>query len=131
MVDDYAIGAEAVALALSYAGHETSFASNGAYAMKRVATWAPDVAVLDINMPPPDGFELAALVRGHDNGSNALIIAHTSMDESAVSPRGLPAGLTPFAKKAAVSIRCKISFGEWRQTSETFLQFEHLLKALP
>jgi CheY-like chemotaxis protein len=99
VVDDYAIGAEAVALALSYAGYETRFASNGADAMKRVATWAPDVAVLDINMPPPDGFELAALVRGHDNGSNALIIAHTSLEEGAVRPRGIPAGFDAFCQK--------------------------------
>jgi hypothetical protein len=46
------------------------------------------VAMLDINVPPPDGVELAALSRGQDKGSDALIIAHTSAGETAVRPRG-------------------------------------------
>jgi CheY-like chemotaxis protein len=99
IVDDYSIGAEAVALALSYAGHETQFASNGNDAMERVAMWAPQIAVLDINMPSPDGFELAALLRAHNNVSAALFIAHTSMEESVVRPRGLIAGFDAFCQK--------------------------------
>lgn len=67
--------------------------------MERVAIWAPQLAVLDINMPSPDGFELAALLRAHDNVSAALLIAHTSMEESAVRPRGLTAGFDAFCQK--------------------------------
>ncbi|MEZ2354597.1 response regulator [Caballeronia sp. RCC_10] len=99
VVDDYAIGAEAVALALACAGHETRFALNGSDAMARVQVWAPDIAILDINMPSPDGFQLAALLRARDNLSYALIIAHTSLDESAVRPRGVPAGFDGFCQK--------------------------------
>jgi CheY-like chemotaxis protein len=99
IVDDDAIGAEALALALSCAGHETRFASNGNGAIERVAIWAPQIAILDINMPSPDGFELAALLRAHGNVSAALFIAHTSMDESAVRPRGLIAGFDAFCQK--------------------------------
>jgi len=99
VVDDYAIGAEAVALALACAGHETRFASTGGDAMKHVELWMPDIVVLDINMPSPDGFELAALLRARDNLSYALVIAHTSLDESAVRPRGVPAGFDGFCQK--------------------------------
>jgi CheY-like chemotaxis protein len=78
MVVDYEPGAQAVALALSFAGHEAQFAYGGKEAVRRLAFWIPDMAVLDINMPPPDGFELAASLRGSVAPRDVYIIAHTS-----------------------------------------------------
>jgi CheY-like chemotaxis protein len=101
VVDDYAAGAEAVALALSFAGHETRFASDGDSACQCTALWVPDIAVLDINMPSPDGFQLAALLRAADGTGEAVLIAFTSMDEQAVRPRGVAAGFDAFCQKGA------------------------------
>ncbi|WNC95341.1 response regulator (plasmid) [Paraburkholderia sp. FT54] len=93
MVDDYELGAQAVALALSFAGHEAQFAYGGEEAVRRLAFWIPDMAVLDINMPSPDGFELAATLRGSVATRDVYIIAHTSMDEDEVRAK---AGLNDF-----------------------------------
>jgi CheY-like chemotaxis protein len=93
VVDDYELGAQAVALALSFAGHEAQFAYGGEEAVRRLAFWIPDMAVLDINMPSPDGFELAATLRGSVATRDVYIIAHTSMDEDEVRAK---AGLNDF-----------------------------------
>jgi CheY-like chemotaxis protein len=63
--------------------------------------WVPDIAVLDINMPSPDGFQLAALLRAADGTGEAVLIAFTSMDEQAVRPRGVAAGFDAFCQKGA------------------------------
>jgi CheY-like chemotaxis protein len=101
VVDDDALGAEAVALALSFVGHETRFAFNGDSAFERIASWTPHIAVLDINMPSPDGFQLAARLRALDGAGEALLIAFTSMDEQAVQPLGVAAGFDAFCQKGA------------------------------
>jgi CheY-like chemotaxis protein len=101
VVDDYAAGAEAIALALSFAGHEARFAFDGDSACQCTACWVPDIAVLDINMPSPDGFQLAALLRAADRTGEAVLIAFTSMDEQAVRPRGVAAGFDAFCRKGA------------------------------
>jgi len=101
VVDDYAGGAEAVSLALSLAGHEARFALDGDSAFQCIAFWTPDIAVLDINMPSPDGFQLAALLRAADGTGEAVLIAFTSMDEQAVQPRGVAAGFDAFCQKGS------------------------------
>jgi DNA-binding NarL/FixJ family response regulator len=40
-------------------------ADNGAYALKSIEEQRPDVAVLDINMPQPDGLGIARHIRDH------------------------------------------------------------------
>ncbi|MDR5763085.1 MULTISPECIES: response regulator [unclassified Caballeronia] len=99
VVDDHALGAEAVALALSSAGHEARFAVSGRSALEQIALWTPDVAVLDINMPSPDGFQLAALLRAMELLRDLVLIAYTSMDELAVKSKGIEAGFDGFCQK--------------------------------
>lgn len=99
VVDDYAIGAEAVALGLDSAGYTTRYATNGEGALLHLNDWRLDIAVLDINMPAPDGYRLALTLRSIVSSRDALIIAHTSMDEPAVRPGGLAAGFDAFCQK--------------------------------
>ncbi|CAD6560561.1 Sensor histidine kinase RcsC [Paraburkholderia kirstenboschensis] len=101
VVDDYAVGAEAVALALTIAGHEARFAFDADSAFQCIASWTPDIAVLDINMPSPDGFQLAAILRAADGTGETVLIAFTSLDEEAVQPPGLAAGFDAFCRKGA------------------------------
>lgn len=99
VVDDYAIGAEAVALGLASTGHDARYATNGEGALQCMIGWVPDVAVLDINMPAPDGYRLAATLRALSFTRGLVIIAHTSMDEHLVRLKGLAAGFDAFCQK--------------------------------
>jgi two-component system OmpR family response regulator len=99
VVDDYASAAEAVALALSFAGHEARFACSGRSALEQISSWTPDIAVLDINMPWPDGFERAALMRATEDAHDLILVAYTSMDERAVKHKGIAAGFDGFCQK--------------------------------
>jgi two-component system, OmpR family, response regulator len=84
VVDDYRPGAEAVAAALLADGYDVRCAFSGCKALDLVGLWVPDIAVLDINMPAMNGFELAVLLRQRPATRDIGIIAFTALDESAV-----------------------------------------------
>lgn len=101
VVDDHEMGAQAVALALSFAGYEMQFAYNSKDAIERLVSWTPHIAVLDINMPPPDGFQLAVALRDSASTCDIYIIAHTSMAEADVRAGSPPAGFDAYCQKGA------------------------------
>ncbi|RKT14099.1 response regulator receiver domain-containing protein [Paraburkholderia sp. RAU2J] len=101
VVDDHELGAQAVALAMTFAGYEAQFAFSGEDALRRLVSWTPDIAILDVNMPPPNGFQLAATLRGRRDTEGIYLIAHTSMEESEVQNQGVQAGFDAFCRKGA------------------------------
>ncbi len=101
LVDDHDLGAQALAAALSIDGHHVRVALNGAEALDALVLWTPEVAILDVNMPTPDGFELARWIRDRPATSGIYIIAHTSMEERDVRQRGVAAGIDAFCRKGA------------------------------
>lgn len=101
VVDDHELGAQAVALALSFAGYEVQLAYNSKDAIERLVSWTPHIAVLDINMPPPDGFQLAVALRASASTRDIYIIAHTSMAEADVQAGSAPAGFDAYCQKGA------------------------------
>ena len=101
VVDDYELGAQAVALAMSFAGYEVQFAYGGNEALKCLALWKPDVAVLDINMPSPNGFQLATSLRESTLTEDIYIIAYTSMDQSEFQAKAVPNDFDAYCQKGA------------------------------
>jgi signal transduction histidine kinase/ActR/RegA family two-component response regulator len=63
VVDDNEDAAEMLAEALRWLGHEVAVANDGASALGMVASFRPDVALLDIGLPGIDGYELARALR--------------------------------------------------------------------
>lgn len=64
VVDDDAQIRRALSTALSGNGYEVTVAADGAEALARIATWQPDLVVLDLVMPNVDGFEVVRDARG-------------------------------------------------------------------
>jgi two-component system KDP operon response regulator KdpE len=58
VVDDDTQIRRALSTALGGHGYEVEVAADGAEALARIATWNPDVVVLDLVMPNVDGFEV-------------------------------------------------------------------------
>ena len=82
IVDDNADAGESLALLLRLDGHEVLTATSGEAALQKVATYRPDVMLLDLGMPRMSGYDLAERVRARPELRAAMLVA--------VSGHGLP-----------------------------------------
>ena len=63
IVDDNEDAANSLAALLSLQGHDAQVAFSGRQALDRIASFLPDVALLDLGLPGMDGYELAGQLR--------------------------------------------------------------------
>jgi CheY-like chemotaxis protein len=63
IVDDHVDSADIIAEALGMHGHETRVAYEPMSALATAAEFLPQVAILDVNLPTMDGYELGAALR--------------------------------------------------------------------
>lgn len=74
-------------------------AKNGQEALALIAEHKPDVAVLDLAMPRPDGIEVATLVAADNSGTKCIIL--TMKEEIYAVKRALAAGVRGYLLKEA------------------------------
>ena len=74
IVDDNLDSAEMLAMLLQMAGHETLTATDGLAGVDAVASFDPDVIVLDIGLPVLDGYEAARRIRQQQRGDRRPIL---------------------------------------------------------
>jgi PAS domain S-box-containing protein len=77
VVDDYADGAETLAMLLELAGHEVALAGSGPAALTAARVFRPEVVFLDIGMPGMDGYEVARRLRADPATADAVLVALT------------------------------------------------------
>ena len=63
VVDDEQMLLDMVSDALTFAGYSVEVAGDGVTALNAVKRQPPDVVILDVNMPEPDGFQVARNLR--------------------------------------------------------------------
>jgi two-component system OmpR family response regulator len=78
VVDDEESILDLVGSALRFAGYETTTEANGYDAMRAVKAAAPDLIVLDVNLPDVDGFEVCRKLRR--DGIQTPVIFLTARD---------------------------------------------------
>ena len=92
-------------------GFEVTTASNGVDAIDLIRERRPDVAVLDIGMPPPDGLEVVRAVRDDDALADTRLLLLTAKAQESDVRRGLEAGADAYITKpfspAELSARVK------------------------
>ena len=76
-------------------------AEDGERAVTRAAELAPDVVLLDVNLPDIDGFEVAARLTAHE-GAPAVVLT-SSRDYSDFGPLVARSGARGFVAKADLS----------------------------
>ena len=88
-----------VATRLQRDGFEVVTARNGAEAIDLIRQRRPDVAVLDIGMPPPDGLEVARLVRADESLRGTRLLLLTAKAQESDMRKGLDAGADAYITK--------------------------------
>jgi CheY-like chemotaxis protein len=73
VADDHRDTVLTLGILLRSEGYEVRLAENGAQALSEAATFHPDVALLDIEMPYRNGFEVADELRRRGTGCPVLI----------------------------------------------------------
>ena len=90
--------AEVVAFAArtAWPGCEVTLAASGAEALRRFGEREPDLVVLDVSMPPPDGFEVLRRIR---ESSRVPILMLTVRDATLDKVRALDLGADDYLTK--------------------------------
>ena len=97
VVDDEESLADLVAMSLRYEGWDVKTAHSVAEAMKHSASFAPDIAVLDIMLPDGDGLSLMKSLRGIYAGLPVLFLTAKDAIDDRVA--GLTAGGDDYVTK--------------------------------
>jgi two-component system OmpR family response regulator len=79
VVDDEEVLSDLVASALRFAGYSVRVEGNGLDALRSIKAEAPDLVVLDVNMPDMDGFEVCRRIRR--DGMQIPVIFLTARDD--------------------------------------------------
>ena len=77
VVDDNRDSTESMRLFLGMLGNEVAVAYNGLEAVESVASFRPDVVLLDIGLPILNGYEAARKIRQQAWGKNVVLVALT------------------------------------------------------
>ncbi len=98
-VDDSLTIREMLRHALTGAGFAVALSVDGADALLRLQTFAPDVILTDLNMPVMDGFALIAALRAGPAATFVPIIVLTTETTPALKDRARRAGATAWISK--------------------------------
>jgi len=110
LVDDSHDAADSLAELVSLVGHSVRVAYNGQWALSEIAESAPEVVLLELNMPDMDGFEVARRVRAR-YGQAIRLVAHSGSPRWQVARKVMDAGFDSFLAKPASPIPLALAIG--------------------
>ena len=98
-VDDNPEAAAALADILQQEGFEVSTAGSGSETLEKARQENPDLILLDVQMPEPDGFEVTRILKGDPNLRYITVILLTAKDSLEDVIFGLDQGADDYIKK--------------------------------
>jgi len=113
LVDDVVDDAQMLAELLNHWGQEARAVGDGALALEIVSSFAPDVVILDLDMPGLDGFEVAKALKKMPGLEKVGIFALSAWSDYAVRERCAQVGFHRFS--ANLSPRSKFCL-PWRNS---------------
>ncbi len=116
VVDDDPILREFASVYLTTPMSTVALAADASTALELLAREQFDIALIDIDMPGMDGFELVECIRGQDKLRNLPIVMVTGREDIVSIDRAYAAGATSFATKPV----------NWRQLSH---QLRYVIRA--
>lgn len=98
VVDDVPQNVRLLEALLTSRGYEVASAGDGATALRLVESAAPDLVLLDVMMPPPDGYAVCRELRENERTRMLPVIMLTAASDSEKT-KGLEAGADDFIAK--------------------------------
>jgi two-component system CheB/CheR fusion protein len=92
IIDDNADASEALAMLLTIEGHQVETRPDGVSGLGAMATFSPEVVLLDIGLPGMDGYEVARGIRESGPRRNVILVAVTGYGLPADRLRSAEAG---------------------------------------
>jgi CheY-like chemotaxis protein len=92
VVDDNIDAAMSLSQLLELDGHESQAVFGAMEALERVASFRPDVVLLDIGLPQMNGYEVARRLRQLESGKRLKLVALTGYGQSEDRQKALAAG---------------------------------------
>src|SRR5450830_323178 len=134
VVDDIAQNLVAAEAVLALPGIVILKASSGAQALELLLTHEVALALIDVQMPQMDGFELAELIRGSERTRTIPLIFLTATREPSYSFRGYEAGAVDFLFKPidvkALQSKVQVLVQLYQQKRALSAQLDELKHAL-
>lgn len=109
---------------LSANGYLVEGASSGKETLEKVKSFRPDIVLLDVQMPAPDGYEVARIIKSDPDLMYTIVVLLTAKDDSSDVVYGLEQGADDYIKKPYQSgellarmrafLRLKQTYGQLR-----------------
>lgn len=99
VVEDCTDTAETLRFLLDLWGHKVRVAHNGHSALVLAPLFQPDVVLLDIGLPGPDGFQVARKLKDASLPEMPVLIATTGYDGAAIRRQAREVGFDHFLPK--------------------------------
>ncbi len=104
VVEDKATSRELLRAVLERQGYLVLEAANGQEALQRIQQESPDLVLLDLQIPAPNGYEVLKQIRGDRRLAGLPVVALTASAMQGDRERALAAGFTGYiAKPVALS----------------------------
>jgi two-component system, OmpR family, response regulator len=97
VVDDEEYITDLLGTALRFVGADVRVAMSGSEALAQIASFGPELVLLDVMMPPPDGFEVARRLRA--DGLATPVIFLTARDAASDRVNGFTKGGDDYVTK--------------------------------
>jgi PAS domain S-box-containing protein len=99
VVDDDAVSRHVLVQALASAGFAYVAVGSGTEALVAIERVKPSIVLLDLVMPPPDGYQILRILRARPETRDLPIVVLTALDAHDEIARAFEAGADDFVKK--------------------------------
>ena len=99
IADDNQANVELLEAYLSNIDCEIAFAVDGQDTLDKVASFGPDLILLDVMMPKLSGFEVCKQLKANEGTKNIIILMVTALNELGDIQRAVDAGTDDFLSK--------------------------------
>ncbi|MFY7874371.1 MAG: response regulator [Pirellula sp.] len=126
IADDNAPNRELLEALLVKIDCETEFAVDGQDTINKVASFEPDLILLDVMMPKLNGFEVCRKIKSDPSTSHIMILMVTALSELGDIERAVDSGTDDFLSKPVNSLELQKRVSNMLKLKETKDELERL-----